>query len=221
MNKSTHNSTPKLHTAKSTIMRNGDIRNWTSPLRPRGHQPQQLPPDSPLPEPPRRRIRIVESDDDQQPQRDNAEEVMINPSQSTPPAAVQQPSPQHALPAADVVHVDTSESEDIYLLLPQSNQPQEDQLCGEVLHSPASPPAHRGRYPDRAHRRRRFEASAVETSADDDSSECIESDTGAQDLYREAILGIRNARNARAQLRSSTAPCPVCALFAAFIRHYM
>ena len=51
--------------------------------------------------------------------------------------------------------------------------------------------------------------------------QCVETDTGAQDLYRDAILGIRNARNARAQLRSSTAPCPVCALFAAFIRHYM
>jgi hypothetical protein len=202
-------------------MRNGDIRNWTSPLRTPGHQPQQAPPDSPLPEPPRRRIRIVESDDDEQPQRDNAEEVMINPPQSPHSAAVQQPSPQHAEPAADVVHVDTSESEDIYLLLPQSDRPPEDQLCGEGLPSPATSTAHSRRYPVRASRRRRFEASAEETSAVDDSSECVETDTGAQDLYRDAILGIRNARNARAQLRSSTAPCPVCALFAAFIRHYM
>jgi hypothetical protein len=63
------NITPKLRTAKSIQMRNGDIRNWTSPMRPIEQQaPEQLPPGSPLPEPPRRRRRIIETDDDDQPQ---------------------------------------------------------------------------------------------------------------------------------------------------------
>jgi hypothetical protein len=70
--------------------------------------------------------------------------------------------------------------------------------------------------------RRRLEAWAVESSAcDDPSSECVESDTDAQDLYRSAIRGVRNARQARQQIRSATEHCPVCAKFAAFIAHFM
>jgi hypothetical protein len=71
-------------------------------------------------------------------------------------------------------------------------------------------------------RRRRIEDVAVESEhADENSSDCIESDTMAQHLYRNTILGVRNARHARAQLRAETAQCPVCAMFAAFLRHFI
>jgi hypothetical protein len=70
--------------------------------------------------------------------------------------------------------------------------------------------------------RRRLEAAAEESGAsDDDSSECIESDTNAQDLYRAAIRGVRNARQARQQIRSVTEHCPVCSRFASFLAHFM
>ena len=67
-----------------------------------------------------------------------------------------------------------------------------------------------------------MEAAAAESDLeDDDSSECVESDTNAQQLYREAILGVRNARNSRHQLRSQTTPCNVCALFAQYLQHFV
>lgn len=205
-------------------MRDGDIRSWASPMRSSEHQqPQQMPASSPVQEPPRRRIRIMDSDDDDHPPGGRAEEVQANPApQMTPAVAAPQPQPQHVRLAADVVQLDTSESDDMYMLLPPSSPPGQDEQCGQGLRSPKLPPADCRRNPVRAIRRRRFEASAVESSeADDDSSECIEIDTDAQALYREAILGIRNARNARSQLRAATAPCPVCALFAHFLGHFL
>jgi hypothetical protein len=70
--------------------------------------------------------------------------------------------------------------------------------------------------------RRRLEAAAVESDAsDDDSSECIESDTNAQDLYRSAIRGVRNARQARQHIRTDTEHCHVCSKFAAFIANFV
>jgi hypothetical protein len=69
--------------------------------------------------------------------------------------------------------------------------------------------------------RRRLEAAAVESAAsNDESSDCIESDTNAQDLYRSAIRGVRNARHARQQIRSVTEHCPVCSKFAVFLAHF-
>jgi hypothetical protein len=137
----------------------------------------------------------------------------------SPPAAAPPPQPQHPIAVADVVHVDTSESEDMYMLLPHPRQTREDQPRREGLDSPELPPANRRRNPVRANRRPRFEAAAADD--DDDSSHCIESDTDAQRLYRDDILGLRSARNARSQLRSDSASCPACALFAAFKRHFL
>ena len=106
----------------------------------------------------------------------------------------------------------------------QENIPPQPALA---MQSP-SPPAHfRRRHHQQPHcntrsRRRRLEAEAVESAAGDDpSSECIESESDAQDLYRSAIRGVRNARQARQQIRSATQHCPVCAKFAAFIAHFI
>lgn len=75
--------------------------------------------------------------------------------------------------------------------------------------------------------RRRYEDEAEEatttTSSSDNSDDwaCVESDTDAEDLYRSAIAGVRNARASRQQLRAATTPCAVCAKFAAFIQHFI
>jgi hypothetical protein len=74
--------------------------------------------------------------------------------------------------------------------------------------------------------RRRYEEEAEETtttssSDNSDNWACVESDTDAEDLYRSAIAGVRNARSSRQQLRASTTPCAVCAKFAAFIQHFI
>jgi hypothetical protein len=74
--------------------------------------------------------------------------------------------------------------------------------------------------------RRRFEEEAEETtttsnSDNSDNWACVESDTDAEDLYRSAIAGVRNARSSRQQLRASTTPCAICAKFAAFIQHFI
>jgi hypothetical protein len=40
-------------------------------------------------------------------------------------------------------------------------------------------------------------------------------------LYRAAIRGVRNARQARQQNRAVTEHCPVCSKFAAFLANFM
>lgn len=67
----------------------------------------------------------------------------------------------------------------------------------------------------------KFSAEAEETDATDDSSECDESEPDAQCLYRQAMNGVRNAGNARTNLRRATINCPVCAQFAAFLQHFL
>jgi hypothetical protein len=68
--------------------------------------------------------------------------------------------------------------------------------------------------------RRRIEAEASESTGSDDSSSCSESDENAQQLYRDAIRGVRNARQARTQVRAATQHCVVCSTFAAFVANF-
>jgi len=87
-------------------------------------------------------------------------------------------------------------------------------------------PEHHGRGRTGNRQRRRYEAAAVESSTDSssddsDNKRCIESDTDAEDLYRSAVAGVRNAHASRQQLRRTTNPCPVCAKFAAFLQHFV
>ena len=96
--------------------------------------------------------------------------------------------------------------------------------------------------PPRNRQRRRYEAAAVESATDSSSDDsdnrqtecilmklkqkistdtwrCIESDTDAEDLYRSAVAGVRNAHASRHHLRRTTNPCAVSAKFAAFWQH--
>lgn len=98
---------------------------------------------------------------------------------------------------------------------------------------PSSPREHCGRQaqtqrqqptpaPNRTRaQRRRLEAIASESSGSDDSSDCSESDEDAQQMYRDAIRGVRNARQARNQVRTATQHCVVCATFAKFVANFL
>lgn len=66
-----------------------------------------------------------------------------------------------------------------------------------------------------------FSAEAEEWDTTEDSSDCDESDPDAQCLYRQAMNGVRNAGNARNNLRRATINCPVCALFAEYLQHFL
>jgi hypothetical protein len=78
----------------------------------------------------------------------------------------------------------------------------------------------RARAPQRRRIRRAVEASESSALTDSDSS-CVESDTNARSLYRDAILGVRNAQFARRQMRASNQSCPTCALFASFLQAFL
>lgn len=68
----------------------------------------------------------------------------------------------------------------------------------------------------------KFCGEASESSTTDKpSSDCSESDADAQCLYRSAMSGVRNATNARLNLRRQTVNCPVCAKFAAYLQHFL
>jgi hypothetical protein len=70
-------------------------------------------------------------------------------------------------------------------------------------------------------RSNRFEGEAEEVADADSSSEADESDQNAQELYRSAMLGVRNRPNALQQVRTSTTPCAVCARFAKFLEYFL
>jgi hypothetical protein len=175
-----------------------------------------------------RRRRILTSDDD----------IPLTPGNAAT-AANDPPADQHSDARGDhAIVIESSESDDPndMWVRPRHNPQLTDHLQQQenippqpalAMQSP-SPPAHIGRrHHQQPHcntrsRRRRLEAEAVESAASDDpSSECIESESDAQDLYRSALRGVRNARQARQQIRSATQHCTVCAKFAAFIAHFV
>ena len=220
---------PKNLSVQLLMQRNNDIRSWMSPQR--TTPPQQATP-SPLQQ---RRRRIIESDssDDNIPeplQPNDAGHMQDPPILPPPPAA-----PFPALHAPVIEVIDDSESDDMYIPLPQHTRqqnalPERQAQPGRQRPSPHPVPVSRRRASARAappannvrNQRRRIAGEAEETDQeDDDSSECIESDTNAQQLYREAILGVRNARNSRLHMRSHTTPCSVCAIFGQFLQHFV
>jgi len=180
-----------------------------------------------------RRRRIIESDDSNEDLPAPLQAIVIDEPQIRPPP---QADPLPAAQEQVIELSEDSESDDMYIPLPQhiiqqvvsSERPGQP---GRQRISPPEPvPAGRRRAPARAappandgrNVRRRIAAEAEESELeDDDSSECIESDTNAQQLYREAILGVRNARHSRMHMRSQTTPCSVCAIFAQYIQHFM
>ena len=62
---------------------------------------------------------------------------------------------------------------------------------------------------------------AEEVSEEGSSSAPDESDANAAELYRSAILGVRNRPNAMRQLRTDTVPCATCAKFMEFLRCFL
>ena len=224
------NSNKPVHIAANIpMLRNNDIRSWMSPQR---TPPLQQATASPLQQ---RRRRIIESDDSDEelpaPSQPNVAHIIEEPENPLPPQA--DPPPAAQAPVIEVI--DDSESDDMYIPLPQHTRqqnvlPERQAQPGRQRPSPAPVPNSRRRAPARAappanndrNLRRRFAGEAEESEQeDDDSSECIESDTNAQQLYREAILGVRNARNSRLHMRSHTTPCNVCAIFAQYLQHFM
>jgi hypothetical protein len=194
-----------------TPHRDGDIRSWMFEQSPAARLQQLGSPRSnagpPAQSPHPRRRRIVESDSSDVPKGGGAAAVETN----------------------DIVHL-TTDSDDAVAAAAQQVRPAPVR-SPRVTPQRRAPPAGNAPRPTprrppvtaaSAPRRRRLEAEAEETTdIDDDSSECVESDTQARDLYRSAILGVRNARNARAHMRTATSTCPACALFAAFLEHFM
>jgi hypothetical protein len=72
-----------------------------------------------------------------------------------------------------------------------------------------------------ARRQHRRHAEAESTSEEESSGlSADESDPNAADLYRAAILGVRNRPSAVQQLRTDTMPCPVCAKFMEFLLNF-
>lgn len=195
-----------------TPHRDGDIRSWmfaqspTARLQQLGSPRSNANPPAQSPHP--RRRRIVDSDSSDVPNGGGAAAVETN----------------------DIVHL-TSDSDDGVAAAAQQVRPAPvqsprvtPQRRAPLAGNAPRPLSRRQPLPAaRAPRRRRLEAEAEETTDvdDDNSSECVESDTQARDLYRSAILGVRNARNARAHMRTATSTCPACALFAAFLEHFM
>ena len=62
---------------------------------------------------------------------------------------------------------------------------------------------------------------AEEVPDEASSSAPDESDGNAAELYRAAMLGVRNRPNAMRQLRSDSVPCATCAKFMAFLRCFL
>ena len=66
-----------------------------------------------------------------------------------------------------------------------------------------------------------FEGAAEEDDDRSDSSSVDESDDDAVDLYRSAMMGVRNRPNAMLQSRASSTPCAACAHFGKFLRYFL
>ena len=105
-----------------------------------------------------------------------------------------------------------------------------DQPAGIQAHAISGNRVSRTRMPQSAANRlrmtpthRTLQAEASETSSltteGSESSSCVETDTRTQ--YRDAILGVSNARQARLQMRGRTQVCPTCALFASFMGNFI
>jgi len=70
--------------------------------------------------------------------------------------------------------------------------------------------------------RKQICAPEAEEGSDDDSGDSAdESDENAGDLYRSAMLGVRNRPNALHQVRAATSPCASCATFAKFLQSFL
>ena len=213
----------------------GDIRNYLSPARgtPIARSPVRAAVrPSPQPTPTRRR-RVHDSDLDDS---DHAQ----------PPASAQNQAPQATQPrimrgnvaavtvgglAQPAARPDAVRPDDAPVIIATSSSDDDDMwvrpssLPAQRVHAAAHPrqsPAVRVRAPpSRRTRQRLCEVEAEEVDCADDDSSADESDDDAADLYRSAMLGVRNRPNALHQVRASTTPCAACAHFAKFLAYFM
>ena len=209
----------------------GDIRNFLSPARGTTNAPAVRP--SPQPTPSRRR-RVHDSDLDDSDHAQPPVTARNQAPQSTPPrimrgnvAAVAVGG--HAQPAACPVEVLPASANNAPVIIASSSSDDDDMWV-----RPWSRPADRVHSAarslqastvdvraQRSTRQRLCAVEAVEDDCDDDNSSADESDDDAVDLYRSAMLGVRNRPNALHQVRASTTPCAACAHFAKFRAYFM
>jgi hypothetical protein len=192
-----------------------------------------------------RRRRVITSDSDEDEHIGGGGPAIQNPQSATPRedtirnSSARPPAEEHS--NGQVHHVS---SDDDSMYVPGVRNPSRNaaaQQTGRVqqISSPqkskraatktASPRATASLGPAKARGKRsrnsRFVGEADEDSSNDDvsdySSDCIERDTNGADLYCQAVSSLRNANNARNQLRAATTNCRVCAKFALFLQHFL
>jgi hypothetical protein len=130
----------------------------------------------------------------------------------------------------NVIQLDSSSDDSMYVPLPsqmetggaarQTERNNRNLSTGAQRKKPAGSKQSKGQKKSKKSKPN-FRAEAEETSTTDNSSDCDESDQDAQCLYRQAMNGVRNAGNARQNLRGATMNCPVCAKFAAYLQHFL
>ncbi len=108
----------------------------------------------------------------------------------------------------------------------QRSTPVASKAANKTATTRSTQPTGTARARNKRSRSSRFVGEATEASTNDDhtsdySSDCIEMDTNGADLYRQAVSSLRNANNARNQLRAATTNCRVCAQFAAYLQHFL
>lgn len=211
----------------------GDIRNYLSP-----------PPSSNRSTPRRRRVITSDSDDDALhggggPAMLTHQTMARSADASNRTDTTEAPT---AAPSSPPVHHVSSDDDSMFIAgvrNPRRNASQEQPVNIRQRSAPiatkastktATPRATQATGTTRARGKRsrssRFVGEATEDSTNDDhtsdySSDCIEMDTNGADLYRQAVSSLRNANNARNQLRAATTKCRVCAQFAAYLQHFL
>ena len=193
---------------------------------------------------PRRRRRIVTSDESDDQHRTQTE----MPAEQQRTANTRNALHEHVLQNQNIVQL-SSDDDSMYIPLPRpqpaaaaAEQPRQQQLQMSPIITTDTPRPARTSRTERSphaaaapvalggHKRTRsqhlpstaFVGEAEESSsAGDQTSECAEDDTHGADLYRQAIASCRNATKARTQLRAATTKCRVCAKFASFLDHFL
>ncbi len=216
-----------------------DIRRFFSPPRNANTQRQQQTtantantpehnPQTPMQRNWRNNRRIIESDDEADLQPDTRA------SNADIPAITDIAEAQHRDVDAPILIHTSDDDDDIWVRPPNNRETRrgcnvEDQTQTQHVQRRHDAPK-RGRRWDpepparrRGRQRCRYEEEAEESSdaSSDDVNECVESDSVAEDLYRSAVAGVRNAQISRQHWRATTTPCPICAKFASYLQHFL
>jgi hypothetical protein len=222
------------HDEKDEYRHPGDIRNFLPP-----------PSSSTKSTPRRRRVITSDSEDEEliggegpaMPDHQTARSASARNTESTTrsPTAAPNSPPVHVLSDDDCMYIAGVRNPHRNASHQQHHPPGNRQqrstpVAAKAASKTATPRATQTTGTARARNKRssssRFVGEATEASSNDDhtsdfSSDCIELDTNGADLYRQAVSSLRNANNARNQLRAATTNCRVCAQFAAYLQHFL